>query len=144
MPDFSQLLGKTAGQAKRPEPLPIGDYPGVVSRYELGDNNRNKTPYLRLFVTLTGWPSNFTQSDIKPDIDLSKRQMRRDIFTTPDSLWRLDQFIESCGIEPNGRSYEQVLPELVGQPVIAAVNTYTSTSGDTGNQIDTVVGVNGK
>jgi hypothetical protein len=144
MPDFSNMLRKPAGEAKRPKALPVGDYKGVVKSYELGDNNKNKTPYVRLGLVLTDWPETFTSADIPEDVELSKRQLRKDLFTTEDSLWRLDEFIKSCGIVPDGRVYEEVLPELIGQPIVIDVRTYINQAGEVGNAVETVIGVNGK
>jgi len=141
MVDFSALLRKPAGEAKKPPALPAADYPGVVKSFEMGDNNKNKTPYVRLHVGLTGWADVLQEEDKDPSIDLSKRQMRRDYFLTEDALWRLDEFIRSCSIEPNGRSYEEVLPELVGTPVVVEVQQYMNqTSNEIGNQIGKLVG----
>lgn len=143
MPDFSDLLRAPAGEAKRPQPLPVGDYPGTIKGYELGDNNKNRTRYVRLQIVLTDWPANFSEQDIPEDVDLPKRQLRKDLYVTPDSLWRLDAFLKSCGIVPNGRVYEEVLPEMIGQAVLVAVNTYTNPQGETGNTVDTVLGLSG-
>lgn len=155
MPDFSALLKRPAGEAKRPPELFAGDYYGLVKAYECGDNNRNKTPYVRLQTALQDWPENspdewsvtdpedtskvYTVS--KTDVDLSKRAMRKDFYLTEDALWRLDEFIRSCGIDPRGRDYEEILPELVGQPVMVEVQQYLNQNNNTtGNQIGKLVG----
>lgn len=141
MPDFSKLLRKPAGEAKKPEALPVGDYPGVIKSHEYGDNNKNKTPYVRLFVAFTGWPDGAEEI---PEVDLSKRQMRRDYYLTEDALWRLDDLIRSCGIDAVGRSYEEVIPELLGQAVLVEVQQYTvQNSDEKGNQIGKIVGLGG-
>lgn len=144
MPDFSELMSMPAGEAKRPKALPIGDYSGVIKSHEVGDNNKNKTPYLRVGIVLTGWPENFTPSDIPEDVDLGKRQLRKDYYLTQDALWRLDELIRSCGIEPAGRKYEEVVPELIGQPVKVEVKHYQTAQDDVGNSVDRVVGLNGQ
>jgi hypothetical protein len=142
MPDFSSMLRKPAGEAKRPKALPVGDYRGVIKAYELDDNNKNHTPYVRITIAMTDWPQGFTQSDIPEDTDLAKRQLRKDIYTTEDALWRLDELIKSCGIVPNGRPYEEVLPELIGRPVMVQVKHYMNRStGDVGNTVDGLVGI---
>lgn len=155
MPDFSHLLKRPAGEAKRPPPLPAGDYYGVIRSWEIGDRNQNRTPYVRLQINLQDWPDSspdewsFIDSEhkfitaTKSDVDLSKRQLRRDFFLTDDALWRLDEFIRSCGIDPQGRDYEEILPELVGQPVVVEVQQYLNQStNETSNQIGKLVGTN--
>lgn len=139
MVDFSQLLGQRAGEAKRPAPLPAGVYHGLLKSYEVGDNNKNKTAYLRTLIVLTGWPDGISPSD-HPDVDLTKRQLRKDWFLTEDSLWRLDNFLRSCGIEPQGRSYEEILPELISQELSLEVATYRGSDDTIGNNVNNVVG----
>lgn len=143
MPDFSKLLKMPAGKAKKPSALPIADYPGVIKSFELGDQNKNRTPYARLQLGLTGWADSVDEADRveegsdgqpKP-IDLSKKQLRKDYYLTDEALWRLDALITSLGIEPNGRTYEEVLPELVGKPVLVQVQQYLNQqNNEIGNQ----------
>lgn len=144
MPDFSDLLRKPAGEAKRPQALPIGDYQGVIRSHEVGDSNRNHTPYVRFGITLTEWPESFGPQDIPAEIDLGKRQLRKDFFLTDESLWRLDEFIKSTGVNATGRKYEDVLPELIGQPVKVEVRHYRAQDDTVGNTVETLVGLNGK
>lgn len=147
MVDFSALLRAPAGEAKKPSALPAGDYSAVIKSWEIGDNNKNKTPYVRFHIGVTGWPDHVDeesrQSEGKP-IDLSKRQMRRDFFFG-DALWRLDEFIRSTGVEARGRTYEEILPELIGAPVIAEVQQYMNEkTSEIGNQIGKLLGTNGQ
>lgn len=143
MVDFSQLLRKQAGEAKRPKPLPIGDYEAMIRSHEVGDNNRNRTPYVRLGLVMTNWPATIGP-DEQGEIDLSKRTLRKDFYLTEESMWRLDNFIRSCGIDPASRTYEEILPMLVGQPVTAQIQHYMNQqSGDVGNTVGEVVGKNG-
>lgn len=138
MVDFTSLLKKPAGQAVKPPALDAGNYPGIIKSYETGSANKNNTPYVRFHVGLTGWPEG---AEAAEGVDLSKKQMRRDFFFTDDAMWRLDEFIRSCQIEPNGRSYEEILPEVVGHPVVAEVQQYMNqTSNEIGNQIGKLVG----
>lgn len=149
MPDFSSLLKKPAGQAKKPKELPIGHYQGIVKGHSLeqAPPGKDYSAIVRIQIGLTGWPDSVAESDKVQDmgggetrpIDLSKRQLRKDFYD--NSLYRLDDFIRSCGIEPNGRSYEEVLPELTGAQVVAEVGQYLNqTTSEIGNQIVTVVG----
>jgi len=138
MVDFTSLLKKPAGEAKKPPALDAGDYPAVIKSYELGDQNKNKTPYVRFQVGLTGWPDGAEpQTNASGEvIDLAAKQLRRDYYLTEDALWRLDDFLRAIGIEPEGRTYDEVLPETVGTQVTAEVQQYLNqTNNDVGNQI---------
>ena len=152
MVDFSALLRKPAGQAKKPPALPAGDFPGLIKSHEVGDSNKNKTPYVRFMVQLTGWPADapaeWKDADgntvQQADFDLSKRQMRRDFYLTDDALWRLDEFLRSCGVvlaDDGSTPYEEALPQTVGAPVVAEVQQYLNKeNGEVGNQLGKLTG----
>lgn len=140
MPDFSALLRKPVDEAKRPPALPPGDYAGIIKSYELGDQNKNKTPYVRFQIGLQGWPDSVADED-KKDVDLSKKQLRRDFFLTPDADWRLAEFIKSCGINTSGRNFEVTVPECVGARVVVEVQQYLNqTNNEVGNQVGGLAG----
>lgn len=147
MVDFSALNRKPVGQAKKPHHLPIGDYMGVIKGHEITENKfvTPPQPIIRLQVGLLGWPENIDQEERTQDgqaIDLSKRQLRRDYrfnAAAPgvdDDLWRLDELIKDLAINAEGRTYEEVLPELHGQRVLAEVQQYLNkTTNELGNQV---------
>lgn len=139
MVDFSSLLKKPAGEAKKPPALPAGDYHGIIKQFELGDQNKNRTPYVRLSLGFLDWPTT-ADDESKVGIDLAKRQMRRDYYLTDDALWRLDELIRGLGIEGGGRGYDEVLPELVGQHVLVVViHKLNEESNETFNEVQKVV-----
>lgn len=149
MPDFSQLMNQPAGQAKKPKVLVVGNYSAIIKSYELIEAPAGKDykTIIRFHVGLIGWPDSATEEDkqqeqmdgsFKP-IDLAKRQLRRDFYD--NSMYRLDEFIRSCGIEPNGRSYAEVLPELTGAQIVAEVQQYLNgKTNELGNQIGNMTG----
>lgn len=150
MPDFSKYLKRPAGKAVRPSPLPVETYPGIIKSYEYGDQNKNKTPYVRFHLSLTGWPESVSENDrqqanadgVLEPIDLSKRRLRRDFFLTDEAYVRLDEFLRSCGIDlSDGPDYEVVIPQVVGCPVNVEVQQYlSSTTNEIGNQAGKVFG----
>ena len=146
MVDFSKLLKRPAGEAKRPPALPAGDYSGIIKGYELKEAPQGKDydVIVRFNVGLREWPDTVDVSD-REGIALDKKQLRRDFYLNTsevDSAWRLDEFIRSCGIEPSGRSYEEVLPDVTGSDVLVEVQQYMSErTGEIGNQIGKLLGV---
>lgn len=137
MPDFSKMR-TVAGAAKKPAALPAGDYQGLIKSFEFGDQNRNKTPYVRFHVGLQTVPAG---AELPEGTDLAKRQMRRDYYLTDDALWRLDELLRSLGVAFDGqKTYEELVPSVVGAPVLVEVQQYLNESnGDIGNQIGKLV-----
>jgi hypothetical protein len=152
--DFSAMLKKQSGKAKRPKALPRATYPGKIKAWEVGDKNTNNTPYVRFHVVPTSWPDSVDEADRMQEgaeegslvpINLSKRQLRRDIFTAgtdgSDMMWRLDEFLKSLGLEM-GPSYEELLPQVIGKDVLIDVTQYVNQrSGELENQVDRIVGI---
>lgn len=147
MVDFSALNRKPVGQAKKPQHLIAGDFMGLIKGHEITENKfmNPPQPIVRLNVGLLDWPESVDPEDRLQDgvpIDLSKRQLRRDYrfnAAAPgveDDLWRLDELIKDLGISGEGRSYEEVLPELHGQRVLVEVQTYLNQkTSEMGNQV---------
>ncbi len=149
MPDFSSLLKAPAGEAKKPKPLVIGNYPGIVKSFEMVEAPQGKDykMILRVHVGLTDWCDNASEDDKQQErrpgefapIDLSKRQLRKDYYD--NSLFRLDDLLKSCGIEANGKTYEEVLPSLIGSRLVVEVDQYLNqNTNDLGNQVKNLTG----
>lgn len=149
MPDFTSLMGRKAGEAPKPKALPVGTFSGVVKGWEVleAPTGKDYTAIIRFQLGLIDWPESVSDDEkimdmgngqMKP-IDLSKKSLRRDFYD--NGLFRLDEFIKSCGIEANGRSYAEVLPEIVGARVAIDVQQYVNQkTSEIGNQVGNLVG----
>lgn len=147
--DLSHLLRKPAGKAIKPAALPPGDYPGIIKSFEYGDNNKNKTPYVRFQLGLMDWPEAVPQDERgqKNDegefipTDLSKKSLRRDFYLTDEALFRLDELIKGCGFAADGSNYEELIPKLVGAPVVIEVKQYVNqNTSEIGNDVGRISG----
>jgi hypothetical protein len=140
MVDFNTLLSKPTGEAERPKPLPAGDYPAVIKRWEAGDANKNRTPYVRFTIGLTGLPedadpSDYTKSDGSP-LDISKASFRSDFYMTEEAQYRLDEFMKAGGLEM-GRPYNELLNEMIGTTPMAKIGQrMDQTTNAIYNQVD--------
>lgn len=153
MPDFSSFLKSTSGTAKKPESLPTDDYPAVVKSFEYGDQNKNKTPYLRVHFGFIGpgFAAGNQEALAALNIDVSKRQIRRDFYTRGKDendaaaeqacMYRLDQFLRSCGVEPGGgKTYDELIPQIVGAQVLLGVTQkMNENTSEFFNEVATVV-----
>jgi|SRR5215469_5116323 len=161
MPDFSHLFKRAAGKTAEPYTFPMGLYPGVISSFSLEEINRpsiskEKVPALRIRVIPTGWPDGIPDDQKvhpNPDgvlerVDLSKSAFRSD-FPCPNDLshnswFYLDEFIRSCGMDPDGKDYEELFAQLPGQPVMLEMQQYLNQQTNRiGNQLGRVFGRNG-
>jgi len=118
--NFKDLLSVKADDVKAPIPLPEGTYHGVVSSFEYGDNNKNKTPYVRFGLKVHNAGDDIDASELA-EIDLSARKLSTDFYLTPDARFRLKDFLVSLGLPTEGRSFDELIPEAINQPVIIYV-----------------------
>lgn len=147
--DFKGMLSKPVDSAERPKPLPAGTYFGHVGKFEFLESKEKKTPYVRFHLKLTA-----PGDDVSPDalmmtdskghqsvVDVTKKPLRKDFYITEDALFRLREFIESCGISSEGRSFNETIPELMNAPVLISVTQRPGQNPeDIFNDVDKIVG----
>lgn len=141
MPDFTKLLGKSAGSAKKPVALDQGDYPAIIKSHEMGESRQKKTPYVQYNLGYTGWPDGAEpQTDASgEEIDVTKKQGNVKFFLTEDAMFRLDDFLRGLGIDLDGKTYLEAIPEAEGMAVLVEVGQYLNQdTGETANQVNKV------
>ena len=117
---FKVLLAVNLDDVKAPLALPEGTYHGNIASFEYGDNNKNKTPYVRFSLKFHSASDDVDPKDLA-DIDLSARKLSTDFYLTPDARFRLKDFLESLGLKTSGSTFDELIPEAVGQSVLAYV-----------------------
>lgn len=118
--NFKELLSVNLDDVKAPAALPEGTYHGTITAFEYGDNNKNKTPYVRVSLKFHSHGPDIDAADMA-EIDLSQRKLSTDFYLTPDARFRLKDFLVSLGLKTDGASFDELIPEMVGQNVIAYV-----------------------
>lgn len=126
--DFKTLLQKPADEIKRPPVLPAGTYHGVVKSYEFKESKEKKTPYCEVTVGVQG-PGDGIDPESVAGVDFSKKQMRTNFFLTEDAVYRLKEFLESCGHTTVGKTLGEVIPEMVNSAILIEVTQRNSPDG---------------
>lgn len=139
--DFSKLLSKNMDGVERPKPLPPGTYYGRIEKFSVDESKEKKTPFVRFNLKVTSADESI-DADAVNGIDLSKKQLRKDFYLTPDADYRLKEFLKSCGIKVQGRTFGEVLPETVNSPVIMEVTQRAAQdgSGELYNDVNSLKG----
>lgn len=114
--DLSKLLSRPVDDAKRPVPLPAGMYTGNIAKFSFDVSREKKTPFCRFMVNITAADQS-VDATLLDGIDLSKKQLRKDFYLTPDSEYRLADFLHSCGIQTAGQSWGATIPNCVNAQV---------------------------
>lgn len=115
--NFSSLLEKPVTSAERPKPKPPGTYTGTTKAFVFGESQKKKTPYVRFTVANVQPGPDVDASALEEVGDLNKWSPSEDFYLTDDSLYRLREFLESCDVKVEGRSFKETIPEAVGMPV---------------------------
>lgn len=141
MPDFKSLLSKPVDSIERPKAWPPGTYFGMVKGYELTESRQKKTPGVQFNFTITSAGEDISAEDLD-GIELGKRPFRTTFYLTLDSEYRLKEFIASCGIPTEGRTFAELLPECQGREVVLDIQQRPSEDGtEIFNDVKSVKGV---
>lgn len=98
-PNFASILDEAPTEINRPKPIPSGTYICVVNKWETGESSKKKTPYVRFTLTPIAAEEDVSEDDLADAGDLEGKQLRTDFYLTPDSIYRLSEFHEHCGLD---------------------------------------------
>lgn len=126
--DFKSLLNKKVEDVKKPPVLHPGVYEGVVKGHKFEEREYSKgnpTAVCSFNLQLTGAtedidPEDLLDSEGKP-IDVSKYRQRYDYSIEESEVWKLKEFLTSCGIEFSGRSLGECIPDTTNAPVLITI-----------------------
>ena len=121
MANLAELMkGRVEDLVKGPPTMPIGDYPAVISKFELtAARNAEQTPILRIHARLLGWPADDSIDEAQKGVieNITQRSVWCDYWMPLD--YKYGRLCQQCGI--TGEITEQTNYELVGKEVLAAV-----------------------
>lgn len=135
--DFSEILSKQVGSAPEPKAIPEGTYFGeIVGVPTLRAQQTKEGEKAIATVTIAlNEPGDDVDTDSLSEaggLMLSNgepKRVRKDFWLAEDSLYQLDRFLKSMGVEGN---YQEAFEQLPGREVIAYVtlDEYQTKSGD--------------
>lgn len=121
VPNLAELMkGRVEELMKAPKAPPIGDYPGVIKRFEppVEFESKGVTYHkMRIWARLLDWPSEGIEESEKEGIDISRREVPCDYFLPVQRDFAL--LCHQCGI--TGELTEQTPYELIGKPVLVVL-----------------------
>ena len=106
-PNFSSILDEAPTEVNRPKALPTGTYIFVVGRWEEGKSSQKKTPFVKFSMRPIVAEADVDQDELTEALtgadgtvnDISSKTMSLTFYTTPDAIYRLDEFHEHCGLD---------------------------------------------
>jgi hypothetical protein len=138
MAQFADILDKPADQIDRPKPLPTGTYVWTIAGLPRMDKSKDKqTPYYEFECKATQAMDDVNEEDLKEwatKADGTSRQLsdyssRLTFYLTEGSVYRLQEFMEHCGIDLEGKSIREAIDETPNCQFIGAIVHTASKDG---------------
>lgn len=127
---FESILDMPATEVERPKPVPAGSYHCVVQGMpEHGESAKKKTPFVKFTLALQSAGEDVEADELEAYGGLEGKTIKTTYYTTPDSLFRLTDFLEHCGIELEGKSIRAALDETTNCSVGCFVSHRASEDG---------------
>lgn len=146
---FSDILDKPADQIDKPKPLPVGTYTWMVQGLPRFDKSKEKqTPFYEFLVKCTGALDDVNEEDLQEWAKKADGTMRSlteftqklTFYITEGSLYRLQEFLQHCGIDGDGKSTRQAIDET---PNCEFVGNITHTASKDGTSVYANIGRTG-
>jgi hypothetical protein len=135
---FESILDQQADAVERPSPAPAGTYDFIVKGLpEYGESTQKKTPFVRFTLVYQSPLDDVDDDELGEWLTdregtrhpIAERSTKITFYTTPDALWRLTDFLEHCGIDPEGRTVRQMIDETPNCAVRGKVDHEASQDG---------------
>jgi hypothetical protein len=141
-PTFESILDMPAADVERPKPLPTGTYDAIVQGlYEEGISSQKKTPFVQFAFAIQAADEDVDEdeitayltskdSSVKPLAGVVLKNNSTKFYTTPDSMFRLTDFFDHCGIDQEGKTVRQCLSETPNCSVKILISHVASQDGE--------------
>ena len=137
--DFRALLADTSDTVERPKALPEAWLIGKIGQHSCGNSRAKQTPFVRFTLLASELHPQYATDELRkivaalaePDSTekpLNEREFAVDAWLTPNSKYRLANFLDRVVGHPN-RSLEVRVPETQGVTVMFKVKPRTDEAG---------------
>jgi hypothetical protein len=117
MSTFDDILKMRAEDVDPPKPLPPGMYLGIVdgqfSRIPPNDKGTEGATFTLKLIAPND--SSISQEELNAAGGCAGRSVQHRIYVTKDSSYFLKSFLETLGIDPKGKTIEEMMAEAPGR-----------------------------
>jgi hypothetical protein len=141
-PNFESILDMPSENVERPKPLPVGTYNAIVQGlYEEGVSSQKRTPFVQFAFAIQSADEDVDEDDLNTYLtakDGTRKSLQgitlknnsTKFYTTPDSLFRLTDFLDICGVPEEGMTIRQRLSETPNCGVKIQIGHVASQDGE--------------
>jgi len=115
--DFGNVTQQSMDDFERPKPLPPGLYSAAVANFDGGTaTSEAKTPYIQFMFNIIEPGPDVDSDALEAFGDVAGRVISlKPFYLTQKAAYRLKDFLgKVCGLEVEGRSFADAVPETVG------------------------------
>jgi hypothetical protein len=136
---ISDILDKPSTSVDRPKPLPVGEYAWIVVGMPRHDKSKEKqTPFVEFRVRCISALESVDEEALnewaaKSDGTmraLNEFETRLTFYTTPDSLYRLQDFLDHLGVADDEKTTRQCLDDTPNCQFIGSITHSASRDGE--------------
>ena len=140
-PNFESILDMPAEDVERPKPIPAGTYDAIVKGlYEEGVSSQKRTPFVQFAFAVQAADEDVDEDELSEFLttkdgttkalqSIVLKNNSTKFYTTPDSMFRLTDFFDHCGIDQNGKTIRQCLSETPNCSVKVLIGHTASQDG---------------
>lgn len=126
---FADILDRAPSDIERPKPLPTGTYHCiVVGLPEMGKSAKKQTPYAKFTLRPTAAGDDVDTGELEAMGGLGNKTIPATYYLTEDSLFRLKDFLEHCGIT-EGSTLAEMIDQSPNREVMAFIRHVPSQDG---------------
>jgi len=128
-PNFGKLLDMAPSEIERPKPLPEGQYLCVIAGLPRFDKSSKKqTEFVEFTLKVVAAGEDVDAEELAEIGGIADKTIRATYYLTENSLWRLKEFLEHCGIAEVG-TLGTMIDETQNCQVIAYIKHEPSNDG---------------
>lgn len=96
-PNFATILDEAPTEVAKPKPLPVGTYLCVVTGAPVfGQSTKKGTPFVEFQLRPVGVYDDVDEDALDEAGGIDGKLLRATYYTTPEAVWRLDEFHLHC------------------------------------------------
>lgn len=121
-PNFSSILDEAPTEVKLPPPMPTGTYRWIVQNWENTESPKKQTPGVKFTLKAVEALDDVDEDELNEMGGLDGKIRTLTFWTTEDSIYRLDEFHEHCGIDLRKKlSRRQRNDEIINAEVLGTI-----------------------
>lgn len=132
-PNYASILDESPTEIERPKPLPVGTYLCVVQgqpRYD--KSSKKQTDFVEFTLRPIAAEEDVDEEALAEMGGFDNKTIRATYYLTEDAVYRLDEFHQHCGIDPeDGESRRNRNEAIVNAQVRAVVKHRNSQDSST-------------